>query len=154
MLLSNKFKVVGWFILVPTTFLGLFLTINGFDVSWLKLKVFAFSSSQILEKRTFFEVIETDLTNTLVGVFFILGALMVGFSKEKKEDEFIAKLRLSSLLWSVWVSYLLLLLSFVFVYGSDFFSVMVYNMFTVMIVFILRFNLILYKNNKLVPDEK
>jgi hypothetical protein len=95
-----------------------------------------------------------DITNTLVGVVFITGAILVGFSREKKEDEYIANLRLSSLLWAVFVSYLLLLLAFIFIYGGAFFMVMVYNMFTVMVIFIIRFNYLLYKNSKPVSDEK
>ena len=81
-------------------------------------------------------------------------AMFVGFSKEKREDEFIAKLRLSSLLWAVWVNYVLLLFAFLFVYGTSFLTVMIYNMFTVLIIFIVRFNYILYKNAKSVSDEK
>jgi len=78
----------------------------------------------------------------------------VSFSKEKNEDEFIAEIRLSSLLWAVCVSYTLLLVAFLFVYGSPFFEVMIYNMFTVLIIFIVRFNYILYKNTRTVSDEK
>jgi uncharacterized membrane protein len=99
-------------------------------------------------------VIETNITSTLVGALFIVGAMFVGFAKEKSEDEFIAKLRLSSLLWAVWVNYILLFLSFVFVYGMSFLSVMLYNMFTVLIIFIIRFNYILYKTSKMASDEE
>ncbi len=90
----------------------------------------------------------------MIGSFFIIGALLVSFSKEKNEDEFIAEIRLSSLLWAVWVSYILLLVAFLIVYGTPFFEIMVYNMFTVLIIFIVRFNYILYKNSKAVSDEK
>ena len=78
----------------------------------------------------------------------------MSFSKEKNEDEFITEIRLSSLLWAVCVSYTLLLVAFLFVYGSPFFEVMIYNMFTVLIIFIVRFNYILYKNTRTVSDEK
>ena len=53
---------------------------------------------------------------------FSSGALLVSFSKEKNEDEFITEIRLSSLLWAVCVSYTLLLVAFLFVYGSPFFE--------------------------------
>ena len=52
------------------------------------------------------------------------------------------------------INYILLLLAFLFVYGTDFLIVMIYNMFTVLIIFIVRFNYILYKNSKTAPDEK
>jgi fatty acid desaturase len=80
--------------------------------------------------------------------------VLVGFSKEKEEDEFIRELRLSSLLWAVLISYALLLLAFLTIYGFAFFSVMVYNMFTVLVIFIIRFHYLLYKNAKGLPNEK
>jgi hypothetical protein len=88
------------------------------------------------------------------SVLFLGGAMLVAFSKEKTEDEFIVNIRLTSLLWALLVNNILLLIAFVFIYGTTFFSVMVYNMFTVLIIFILRFNYLLYKNSKTVIDEK
>ena len=140
--------------MIPATILGLILSFTGFGARWLPAKVFAIFNEEILGKSQFFTFIKTDVTNTVVGVAFIAGAMFVGFSREKKEDEYISNLRLSSLLWAVWLSYFLLLLAFLFVYGTVFFTVMVYNMFTVLIIFIARFNYILYKNSKPVPDEK
>jgi len=114
--------------------------------------VFAFFYNEILSKPHYFAFIETNITNTLVGMLFIIGALFVGFSREKREDEFIANLRLSSLLWAVLVNYVLLLLAFAFVYGDAFLNVMIYTMFTVLIIFICRFNYILFKNSKTLAE--
>lgn len=125
-----------------------------FDLFPEKSKVFAIFNKEIFGQSQFFTLIETNITLTVVGVLFIIGAMMVGFSKEKREDEFIAKLRLSSLLWAVWVNYALLFLAFLFVYGTDFLTVMMYNMFTILIIFIVRFNYLLYKNSKVVLDEE
>jgi hypothetical protein len=153
-LLPNKFKIIGWILFIPATVLGIILTITGFQIDWLNAKVFAIFSDGAIGKAHKFGFMETNVTNTAVGVLFIIGAMLVGFSKEKKEDEFIANLRLSSLLWAVAVNYILLFLAFFFVYGTPFLTVMVYNMFTVLILFIARFNYILYRNSKTTPDEK
>ena len=154
LLFPNKFKIVGWCLLIPAAILGIILSFTGFEASWRTVKVFAIIYEEIFKKSQSFAFIETDITKTIIGVAFIVGAMFVGFSREKKEDEYISNLRLSSLLWAVWVSYFLLLLAFLFVYGTIFFTVMVYNMFTVLIIFIARFNYILYKNSKTVSDEK
>ena len=154
LLLPNRFKAIGWFIFIPATIAGIYISFTGYEPSWLNTKVFAIFSDGFFGKDNSFHIVETNITNTLVGAIFIVGSLFVGFSKEKKEDEFIAKLRLSSLLWAVWVNYILLLFAFLFIYGTSFLSIMVYNMFTVMIIFIVRFNYIFHKNSKLVPDEK
>jgi hypothetical protein len=154
-LLPNQFKLIGWILLVPSAILGFFLMLSDLE-STLKInsKVFALYNDEIMGSQRHTGIISTDITNTLVGVFFILGAMMVGFSKEKKEDEYVANLRLSSLMWAVWVNYVLLLLSFIFIYGMGFFHVMIYNMFTVLIIFIGRFNIKLFINRMIPADEK
>lgn len=154
LLLPNRYKTIGWIVLVPATILGLALAYTEFDATWIHAKVFAIATDATFGKYKFFSVTETNITSTLVGVLFIIGAMLVSFSKEKNEDEFIAELRLSSLLWAVCVSYILLLVAFIFVYGTPFLDVMVYNMFTVLIIFIVRFNYLMYKNSKTVSDEK
>lgn len=154
LLLPHRFKKIGWFILVPATVLGIVLAIGEFDLEWISAKVFAIFTDEIIGGRKFFSFINTNITNTIVGVLFLVGALLTAFSREKQEDEYIEKLRLSSLLWAVWVNYLLLLLAFIFVYGFAFLNVMIYNMFTILIIFIARFNYILYLNRKGATDEK
>ena len=154
LLLPNRFKKVGWLILIPSTIVGIILACNEFGFDWLWARVFSIANDGKEGNYMYCGIRNTNITNTVVGVFFIIGAMLVCFSKEKNEDEFIAEIRLSSLLWAVWVSYILLLIAFLFVYGSPFFDVMVYNMFTVLIIFIVRFNYIMYKNAKAVSHEK
>lgn len=154
LLLPHRYKIIGWIILIPATILGIILCATGFDDYQISAKVFAIFSDGQSSNYQFLKLVNTNITNTIIGVLFIIGAFIVSFSKEKNEDEYIAELRLSSLLWAVCVSYILLLLAFIFVYGTPFLNVMVYNMFTVLIIFIVRFNYTLYKNSKTVPDEK
>lgn len=154
LLLPNKYKIVGWIILIPSFILGLCLLIFGYEPGFLDAKVLSIFPVQIFGDKEYFKMISVNLTNTIIGALFIIGCLLVGFTKEKNEDEYIAKIRLSSLLWAVFLNYSLLLIAFIFIYDTAFLSVMVYNMFTVLLIFILRFNYVLYKNSKLVSDEK
>ena len=154
LLLPNRYKKLGWIILIPATLAGIILAYNEFAAAWLWAKVFAVATDGANEHYKYFSIDRANITNTVIGTLFIIGAMLVGFTKEKNEDEFIAELRLSSLLWAVCVSYLLLLIAFIFVYGSPFLDVMVYNMFTILIIFITRFNYLMYKNSKTVADEK
>jgi hypothetical protein len=153
LLLPNKYKAIGWYILVPATILGIAI-LSEWESFEIQTNVFALFYEELMGKRTSFSVIHTNITPTAVGILFLVGALLVSFSKEKKEDEFIARLRQSSLLWAVLVNYSLLLLSFAFIYGVAFLNVMLYNMFTILIIFILRFNYILYRSSKEMPNEK
>lgn len=153
-LLPNKYKIVGWFILILTTILGIILMVTDFEGMPLNTKVFAILDNGILGESQSFTFIDANVTNTVVGILFIVGALLIGFSKEKNEDEFITNLRQSSLLWAVLINYILLLFSFAFIYGTAFLNVMLYNMFTVLIIFIARFNYVLYSTSKSMSDEK
>src|SRR5688572_28790008 len=118
LLFPNKYKLIGWCLLIPATILGLVLSFTDFEAFPIRAKTFAIFNNEIFGKNQSLAFIETNITNTVVGILFIIGAMLVSFSKEKSEDEFIEKLRLSSLLWAVWVNHSLLLLSFLFVYGT------------------------------------
>jgi hypothetical protein len=158
LLLPNRYKRIGWIILIPATILGIYIIAKDFSADLIHAKVFSFFSYPLISNkppdRAPFSMIYVDITNTISGILFLVGSIFVGFSKEKKEDEFIEKLRLSSLLWAVWVSNILLLIGFLFFYDFSFLYIMIYNMFTVQIIFIARFNYILYVNRKGVADEK
>lgn len=142
LLLPNRFKKLGWCILIPTVILRIIAVLLGQTIP------------ETIETYPLVQHIFSELfQQTIMGVLFIIGALLVGFAKEKTEDEFISNLRLSSLMWAVWLNYILLLVAFIFVYGFPFFEVMTYNMFSVLLIFIIRFNFILYKNSKSLTDE-
>jgi hypothetical protein len=147
-LLPNKFKLIGWILLIPSSILGLFVIFKEFRFSFLEMKVLTISSGGIApwESVNAFAFEKENLTATIVGILFLLGALMVALAKEKNEDEFISKKRLESLLWATIINYIILLLCFMFFYEFGFFYVMIFNMFTILILFILRFNYVLYKS--------
>ena len=154
-LLPHRFKMVGWILFLFAFLAEILLGITGNELSWLKVNAFTLYNSETFGNGSgWFQWVQTNLTYTLVAVIFIVGGLIISFSKEKTEDELIAKLRLSSFSWAVCINYLLLLMAFLLVQGFAFLTVMIYNMFTVLILFIVRFNYLLYKNNKMVPDEK
>jgi len=150
-LLPNKFKTIGWLILIPASILGLVVIYTDYSIEWLNIKTFAILNKDFGKSTEMFTYLETNLINTILGSLFIIGGLLVSFSKEKTEDEYISSLRLSSLMWAVLLNYLILLLSFLFIYGISFLNIMVYNMFTVLIIFILRFHYLIYKNSKNTP---
>jgi hypothetical protein len=86
-----------------------------------------------------------NLTNELALTGLIIGLMMIAFSKERQEDEFINKLRLESLQWAVIINYILLLIATWFINGASFLQVMMYNMLTVLVIFIIRFHLLLIR---------
>ncbi len=81
-----------------------------------------------------------------MALAIIIGGLLVGFTKEKVEDEFIYKLRKDSLVWAIIFNYAVLIFTIIFVYSLTFFDVLVFNMFTPLIFFIVRFNFLKHKS--------
>jgi hypothetical protein len=70
--------------------------------------------------------------------------MLIVFAREKIEDEYISLLRLKCWQWSVLISFgILFILNFVF-YGTAFYGFLIYNMFTVPLIFIAKFNFSLY----------
>ncbi len=116
------------------------------EIPFLNFKVFAISYGGFFGESGYFEFIEENLSEELLFLVYMAGALFVGFSKEKNEDEFIAKIRLESLMWATYIHYGLLTLSVIFIYGWGFLTIMMYNMFVLLIIFIIRFNFILFRS--------
>ncbi|POY35376.1 hypothetical protein C3K47_15035 [Solitalea longa] len=150
LLLPNKFKPTGWILLT----VGIIGTIWEPSFPWLSTNVFGIITSNLGRSLDLFKVTSDNLSNELFWSLTIIGGLLVAFSKEKIEDEFIANLRLSSFMWAVFINYVVLLFTVLFVYGPSFISVMLTNMFTVLIIFIIRFNYVLYKASRKLANEK
>ena len=80
--------------------------------------------------------------------------LSKGMSEAEKMDEMISKIRLESLVWATYINYGILLLAMIFVYDMSFLWVMILNMFTILIFFIIRFNWQILKFKKLRRETK
>ncbi|MBV9988503.1 MAG: hypothetical protein JO301_12550 [Chitinophagaceae bacterium] len=124
-LLPHAFQRVGWILLVPFLALGIAYTGWEYQIPGLG-----------------------DFSDELISVGNIVSLMLVAFSAEKVEDEAIQFFRLASLQWAVIVNYLILIVCIITVYGTNFLSVMIYNMFTILVIFILRFRILLYQHNK------
>lgn len=149
-LLSNKFKKPGWVLLLIGIVMWLTLLGFEFESNLLNTKVLAIWSDDFLSNdgsSRIFRILENDIIDEIITLIIITGGLMVSFSKEKIEDEFIAGLRLSSLKWAFLVNYIVLILATLFVYGISYFNILVFNMFTPLIIFIARFNYLVYKKS-------
>ena len=154
-LLSHKYKKIGWILFSIGFILGLVYLFIEEEPKFLDGYMFAVLSKGLTSHGNyFFKVVETNLFNEIIAALLIVGGLFASFSKEKIEDEFIAKNRLESLVWAVIVNYSVLLLAVLFVYDFTFLNVMIFNMFTVLFFFLARFNYVLYKSKKKLTNEK
>lgn len=153
-LFPSHFKQIGWLILIPSSILGLLILFEAIEFKFLEINVFAIFSTMFPGPDTFFGVVSNNIANELFGILFIIGAIFVGFSKEKHEDEFIAKTRTESLVWSVYANYIILVFCMMFFFELGFYYVMIFNMFTILLFFIVRFKYMIYKSTKILNYEK
>lgn len=139
-LFPHRYRLIGWLIFVPSVALGLATLYGEYELSFLSARmpigIGVINSSERI-----------NLTDELAGIGIIIGLLFIAFSREKVEDEMIGQLRLEALQWSVYANYLVLAIAILTVYDGAFFTVMIYNMFTILLVFIGRFRWLIYRNN-------
>jgi hypothetical protein len=149
-LFPHRYKAIGWLIAIPSLILGIFVLFNDFSFDFLTVQLpfkyyfsdtFTLGSSKIHGTD---EVSALNFTDEIATIGSIIGLLFVAFSKVKIEDEYVSKIRLESLQWAIYFNFALLILATFFVHGMSYFQVIIFNMFTPLIFFIVRFNYILY----------
>jgi hypothetical protein len=94
------------------------------------------------------------LANDLSIITFILGLLFIGFSKEKIEDEQIAQLRMDCLQRTIYFNYIVLIACVITINGMAFFSILVYNLISPLVFFIILFRYKIYQLNRLTQTEE
>lgn len=148
-LLPNKYKLVGWILLVLGIISGILMYTDLIDGEMLKMKVLSIYHDGLFssDNEGFLKIVENGVLDEIVAITIIIGGLIVGFTKEKVEDEYIFQLRKESLVWAIIFNYVVLTLSILFVYDMTFFNVLIFNMFTPLIFFIIRFNFLKHKLN-------
>jgi hypothetical protein len=160
LLLPHFCKKIGWWIFIPSYISRIIVLFFEVELDWLGGKVFtiyAGSGIKILnqsESGQFFTLTSGNYTQTIIGVICLISLMMVAFSKEKTEDEFIWRTRMDSLLWATYINYFILIFCFIFFFGFEFLYIMIFNMFTILIFFIFRFNYILFNDGKTLKNEK
>jgi hypothetical protein len=86
-------------------------------------------------------------------VLIIMGLLFIAFAKEKIEDEQIMQLRLDSLQWATYLNYFLIIISVALSSNMHLRDIMMLNIWTPLIFFIIRFRWKIYSLNKLLKLE-
>jgi hypothetical protein len=151
LLLPNRFKLIGLLALLPFLALGIAVRFYDYGFTFLTRKsLWNLSAGTNSTNITDFQNYSDELA--LSGI--IISLLLIAFSREKQEDEFISQLRLESLQWAVLINYILLLAATWIVYQFAYIDVMMYNMLTVLLLFILRFHILLWKNKYSTDHQK
>ena len=153
-LLSNKYKKPGWVIFIPSAILGILWMIFELEIPWLDVKTFSVFHEPFMGRFKFFTMAENNIADEILGILIIIGALFIAFSKEKNEDEFISNIRLESLVWATYLNYTILIFAIIVLTEMAFFWVLVFNMFTILVFFIIRFNWMIRRSIKSMGYEE
>jgi hypothetical protein len=152
-LFNNKWKgISGWifYLTIPT---GMYLLFTDSFEDLMRIKVFSlFSYDTIITTPNTeniigskgFRWIENGFLDEILTFVIIVSGIIHSFSKEIIEDELISKIRVDSLVLSLYINYGVLLLFNFFVYELSYFYIMVFHLFTILILFNLIFR---YKLN-------
>lgn len=149
-LFPHRFKLIGWIIAIPALILGGLVLFNDLSFDFLTIKLpfkYYFSDSFVTgSSKTHFndEVSVLNFTDEIAAIGSIIGLILIAFSKVKIEDEYVTITRLESLQWAIYFNFSLLILATVFVHGMAYFQVIIFNMFTPLVFFIIRFYFILF----------
>jgi hypothetical protein len=109
---------------------------------------------EVFGNKHFFQIIKNNIVDELLVLGLIIGGILIGFSKLKVEDEMISKIRYESMVWAIYLNYVLIILFTIFTYGVSYLAILMYNTFTLLLFFIIRFHYMIYKLNKSNQDDE
>jgi hypothetical protein len=131
---SYKFKYVGLLLLLS----GLILTLlNQIHRLKIRLPVLAVHSSYIQTK--YFTIITTNIFEEITLLCLLAGFLLLVFSKERVEMKAYETLREESWKSVIFLNSALLVFSILFIYGKGFIAVLILNLFTPFIFYLMVF---------------
>ena len=128
LLFPHCFQRWGWCIFAVGVILGIYALATDFEIDY--------------------------LGNNIVIVGTVVGAILATCSREKIEDEMVRQIRLNSLLVALYVNYAVLVICSLLIYDLDFLYVMMYNMFTMLLIFMVVFRYRMWRLNKETKGEE
>ncbi|WP_297764628.1 hypothetical protein [uncultured Muriicola sp.] len=144
-LFPNRFKTLSGWVFYLSLITGFILwNTDAFD-NYLVIPVpDLFGTDGLFDRGSGW--MKNGVLDELFTVLIIVSGLIHSFSKEKVEDELIGKLRLDSLIWSLYINYGLVIIATLLIYDIIYFNVLIFNLFTVILFFNLRLRFSLYKH--------
>ena len=161
-LFPHRFKAIGWVITGITLAATVAYFVAESCFNWNPdLKMPALFDGEFLlllsdgesKPRNFFRMADCSPV-TFILIFMTIGLVLVGFSREKVEDEFVRQLRERSLVWATLVSAVVFLFVTLTIYGIlyMYFAYSIYFVF--LLLFIVKFNVSLHRFSKGGGDEE
>ncbi len=137
-LFPHSWRIPGWVLAVPSLLLGLVL-LTGWAPDSLSLDSYSADQGPLDE---------------IVTVCLIAGLMLIAFSREKDEDEYVTRLRSSSLTWALIVDCILIIIATLTIYGFAYLDALFVMPFLILILFVAKFRIALYRFRKINSHEE
>jgi hypothetical protein len=137
LLFPHRFQEVGWIIFSISAAVGAIIMSDYYGIN-------------LLPDNHYLGYVLNNIA--IVGIS--IGAILVTCSREKVEDEMIQHLRLNSLLIALYVNYAILIVCSLVIYDLAFLDVMLYNMFTILLIFMVVFRWKIWRVKKATENEQ
>lgn len=136
-----KYKWIG----AALIFFGLsgLVVFNLFEFQ-INLPVFAVYSSFFVTKIC--TVFRTNVADEFIILSLLVGFSLLIFSKEKIENDIVKQLRLKAFFRAMIANMALLIFSTLFIYGNGYLAVLLLNLFSFSIFYLIFFNILKWKN--------
>ena len=128
LLFPHRFKKVGWAIF------PFILILDAVMMIMIHTEVLENSSGVIHEILSIIDS-SVELFTNIAIIGSIICMLLITCSKEEVEDEMISGIRQQALLFALYVNSAILIVASLIFYSFDFLHVMMYNMFTIPLIF-------------------
>lgn len=147
-LLPNRYKIAGWILLVPFFVLAVLKLIFPDEMEWDFMTYQQGDAAFFDTGNWLFDLQYNNFTDEFISLGLLLGLSLVAFARTRTEDEWTTHLRLEAMLWSVILNTLFVALTVIFIYSSPFLTVMMINLFSILMIFIVRFEYLLWKERQ------
>lgn len=148
-LFPTVYKKIGWVLFVPFAIIGIiFLADSSLlpEIKWNPIVLY--TGSQLTDHGQvageFFKTINDDMKEEIIVCGLAIALSLIAFSREKDEDELIEHLRAKSLVWSLKANVVLLIVATLILYSDYYLTFAWIYMFSVFLLFIIKFEIELY----------
>ena len=143
-LLPYPFKRIGWALFIPTALFGILMAIDGFNGFPSFLLPGDAGSNSTLDA----------VSNNIVLIGVLAGSLLITCSRERIEDELIGRIRLNALLVALYINILWAVIASLALYNFDDLYVMVINLVSLPILFLIIERVLLWRLRKEASHEE
>lgn len=154
-LFPRKYRLIGWILFVPFACMGIAVLCDySFDWNMRVLSLLGDSLATPFGRTRFFHIIVNDVADEIATIGTIVSLLFIAFSREKDEDECIAKIRGESLVWAVIAHNVVVILGTLFIFDSMYFLFLSVNLVIGLLLFIIKYNFALHTFRKSVDHAE